>query len=76
MRRCDCERGGDCSKTSVCEVTNLREEYESVLRDISDSVDRMEAIIRNDLYKNRIRNVLDEIDEVQTLIKNADLWIG
>ena len=70
MRRCDCERGGDCSKTTVCEVTEMRDEYEMLLNDIQGSVERMEGIIRNDLYAHRVKNVLAEIDECQALLRN------
>ena len=66
--RCDCERGGNCSKTSVCALTNMEEEYDEILDTISDLVDRVEAILRNDLYKNRIKNALAEIEEIKCVL--------
>ena len=67
--RCDCERGGNCSKTSVCALTNMEEEYEQLLDRIAEHVDNVEAILRNDLFKTRVKNALIEIEEINQVLK-------
>ena len=69
MRRCDCERGGDCSKTSVCALTNMEEEYNDILNRLAEHIERAEAILRNDLYKTRVRNALNELDEAIIVLR-------
>jgi len=55
--QCGCERGGDCTKTTMCKVQAATEDYVEVLERVRD-------ILRNDLYRTRVRNALAEIDEV------------
>ena len=69
MRRCDCERGGNCSKTSVCALTNMEEEYDQLLDRITEHVGNIEAILRNDLFKTRVKNALAEIEELNYTLK-------
>lgn len=69
MTRCDCERGGNCSKTTVCAVTETRDEYEQILNRVEEQVERIEAILRNDLYRTRVKNALAEIDELNQILK-------
>ena len=68
MMRCDCERGGNCSKTTVCALTNMEEEYNDILDALAEHIERAEAFLRNDLYKTRVKNALSEIDEALTIL--------
>lgn len=67
--RCDCERGGDCSKTSVCALTNLADEYNELLDSVEEHLERIEAILRNDLYVSRWKNALSEVEELNETLK-------
>ena len=74
MNRCGCEDGGNCTKISLCEYLNYRDEIEQLMNDVEISVNRMESIIRNDLYSHRVSKVVQQIDECQTLLKNSGKW--
>lgn len=53
---CECERGGDCTKTTMCHVQSAieegREEIEGLKVSITDAI----AMLDNDLYKHRVRS--------------------
>ena len=69
QQRCDCERGGNCSKTSVCALTNMEEEYDQLLDRITEHVEAIELILYNDLYETRVKNALAEIEELKYTLK-------
>lgn len=59
---CGCEQGGDCTKTSMCQlheaVEMAVEGKDSTIEDLETKIQEAIATLRNDLFKTRVKNAL------------------
>ena len=58
MKRCGCELGRDCDKTTVCELTSMAEDHEAEIADLIDKLAMRDA----------------KIERLQAAYDNLDAW--
>lgn len=62
-RPCGCERGGDCTKTTMCAFQSDIEDLEEDKRILREAILTAVAILRNDRFRTRVKSALFELED-------------